>query len=272
MPTLDERYDTTKSITVYHKLAQISLGIACPPPYSYHAVRRMIEVDSEEELGVSENTEDPMAELLIDAARDMFHTERTGSIQTEVDVGSSIGALFDPNSSEAKAYKPRLFIAVDLRSGDEATICGLATCCEWQRDEALGTERFTQTELRRLTLPRFDSNWVLVDVIRSRHRGCGVLLAVQIYLLACRSKHYKGACAITVTAPGKRLFEQLGFSTKAFREGGVNKTLCYAATGSLSLTRIKRRLAFPGDTSIVESVCFREGLTARTAGNIYGRC
>ena len=69
MPTLDERYDTTKSIAVYHKMAQISLGIACPPPYNYHAVRRMIEVDSDEELGVSEDTEDPMAELLVEAAQ-----------------------------------------------------------------------------------------------------------------------------------------------------------------------------------------------------------
>ena len=272
MPTLDERYDTTKSIAVYHKMAQISLGIACPPPYNYHAVRRMIEVDSDEELGVSGDTEDPMAELLVEAAHDMLHKERSGSIETEVDVGYSIGALFDPDCSVVKQHKPRLFIAVDLRSGSEASICGLATTCEWTRDENLGTDRFTQTELRRLQLPRIDSNWLLVDVIRSRHRGCGVLLAVQIYLLACRSKQYRGVAAIAVTQAGKKLFESLGFSVQTYREGGVSKSLCYAEAGSLSLARIKKRLSFPGDTNVVESVCFREGLTARTAGNVYGRC
>ena len=270
MPTFDERYDSTKAIATYHRLAGIALGIAMPPAMSFHAVRRMIEVDEEDET-VTATDNDPLSEMIVHAARRMAHTERSGSTEVDIEPVASLSALFDANSSTAKSYKPRLYIAIDLR-GKDATICGLCSTCEWTRDESLGTDRFTQHELRRLQLPRLDRSWLLIDVITSSKRGAGALLALQVYLLSCRSRMYNGVAAIAVSRSGRRLFEALGFETVSFREGGMNKAVCYAHKHSLSLRRIQRRLSFPGDQTLLQSMCYREGITPRSSGNIYSRC
>ena len=60
------------------------------------------------------------------------HTERVGSSEVDVDPGASLAALFDGESAEAKALKPRLWCAVDM-SGTPS-ICGLLVACEWSRD------------------------------------------------------------------------------------------------------------------------------------------
>ena len=270
MPTLDERFDTAKAIATYTRLAGIALGIATPPPLNFHAVRRMIEVDEDDE-SVSAVDSDPLAEMIVDAAERMTHAERVGSMEVEIEPTASLAALFDAHSPTAKSYKPRLFFAIDLRSQD-AKICGLCSACQFTRDESLGTDRFTQNELRRLGLPRLDNSWLLIDVITSSKRGAGALMALQVYLLSCRSRFYSGAVAITVSRSGRRLFEALGFEVTGFREGGLSKAICVARADSLSLSRIQRRLSFPGDRMLLQSTCYREGLTARTSGRVYSRC
>ena len=81
---------------------------------------------------------------------------------------------------------------------------------------------------------RFDSNWLLVDVISSSKRGAGALLALQVYLLSCRSKQYKGVIALAVSKSGKKMFEALGFATHSYKDDGMHRTLCYATADSLS--------------------------------------
>ena len=103
--------------------------------------------------------------------------------------------------------------------------------------------------------PRFDSSWLLIDVIASRHRGCGVLLALQVYLMACRSRKHSGVVALAITKSGRDLFAKLGFTTHAHRSGGQTTTLCYARANSLSLQRVRQRLSFSGDQILLDSLC-----------------
>ena len=40
----------------------------------------------------------------------------------------------------------------------------------------------------------------------------------------------------------------------------------------LSFAHVKRKLRFDGDTQIVESVCWREPLSANAKSSVIGRC
>ena len=298
---VDDRYDQHhKNLTTYVKLASTSLGVVLSQPLNYHAVRRLIHVTEGDELEANEESEDALAELLVEAAHELRFEEEVGQRVVEVDAAASVAALFDPECSTAKAYKPLLFLAIDVRSpagvqgesggdsrkdgarkdgarkdGDGARICGLATVCEWVRDATLGTERWTKQELAKAGAPRLDSSWLLIDVIASRHRGCGVLLAVQVYLMVTRSRKHSGVVALAVTKAGRDMFAKLGFSTHTYRASGQSITLCYARAGTLSLQRIRRRLSFSGDQVLLDSLCWREGYTSRTSGSsgkVYSRC
>ena len=293
---VDDRYDQHhKNLTTYVKLASTSLGVVLSQPLHYHAVRRLIHVTEGDELEANEESEDALAELLVEAAHGLHFEEEVGARVVEVDAAASVAALFDPECSTAKAYKPLLFLAIDVRSpagvqgesggdsrkdgarkdGDGARICGLATVCEWVRDATLGTERWTKPELAKAGAPRLDSSWLLIDVIASRHRGCGVLLAVQVYLMVTRSRKHSGVVALAVTKAGRDMFAKLGFSTHTYRASGQSITLCYARAGTLSLQRIRRRLSFSGDQVLLDSLCWREGYTSRTSGSsgkVYSRC
>ena len=300
---VDDRYDQHhKTLTTYMKLASTSLGVVLSQPLNYHAVRRLIHVTEGDELEANEESEDALAELLVEAAHGLHFEEEVGARVVEVDAAASVAALFDPECSTAKAYKPLLFLAIDVRSpagvqgesggdsrkdgarkdgarkdgarkdGDGARICGLATVCEWVRDATLGTERWTKQELAKAGAPRLDSSWLLIDVIASRHRGCGVLLAVQVYLMVTRSRKHSGVVALAVTKAGRDMFAKLGFSTHTYRASGQSITLCYARAGTLSLQRIRRRLSFSGEQVLLDSLCWREGYTSRTSGKVYSRC
>ena len=285
---VDERYDEShKTLATYVKLASTSLGVVLSQPLNYHAVRRLVQVTEDEELEANEESEDALAELLVEAAHELRFEEEVGARVVEVDAAASVAALFDPECSTAKAYKPLLFLAIDVRSGGSdgsrsggsrggggggARICGLATVCDRVRDATLGTERWTQQELAKAGAPRLDSSWLLIDAIASRQRGCGVLLAVQVYLMATRSRKHSGVVALAVTKSGRDLFAKLGFSTHTYRASGQSITLCYARSGALSLQRIRRRLSFSGDQVLLDSLCWREGYTHRTSGKVYARC
>lgn len=268
MPPLDhDDYNSAKSIGTFVKLAQISLGTMVQS-YSYHAIKRLIEVDSEEET-IHAASEDPLATLLIEASKKLRHTERSGSIEFEVEPSVSLAVLFDSGSPLAKALKPKLFLAYDLRK--DAAICGFCSVCAWSRDDSLGTDKFTHAYCRDHSLPRFDGSWLLVDVVASSKRMTGALLVLQAYLLACRQKH-AGICAVAVTKGGKSLFQTLGFETHTFRDAGASKALVYARAGSLAMATIQKRLEYAGDKTVLSKVCWRFGLTAKTSDRLMTRC
>ena len=250
-------YDTSKSIATFVRLAQISVGTLVQT-HSWHAVKRLIEVNSDEEVEAA--SDDPLAEMLVEGAEALRHTERSGSGEYDIEPAASLAALFDADSSVAKSLKPKLHLAYDLRT--DATICGFCSACDWSVDDSLGTGRFTASYLREHDLPRFDSSWLLIDVIASSKPMTGALLCLQVYLAA---KAKSGVVAVAVTKGGKSLFQQLGFHSHSFREEGGYTALVYAPAGSLSMGTINRRLKFSGDKELLASICWRFGLTAKTS-------
>ena len=265
MPQLSAQYDTTQALQTYLRLASVSLGLVMPPSLTYHMVQRLITVDGE---AIEDAGEDPLGPLLVEAAEAMSFEERVGAHVTDVDMAASLAALFD-EGDVARLLKPRLFIGLDVR-GEEPRIAALLTACAWTRDDALGTARWSQQELARVGAPRFDHGWVLVDAVASQRRGGGALLVMAAYVAALRSRQHRGVVAIAVTRSGRELFERLGFTCKAYREGGASRSLCWAPCGALSLQRVRRRLAFPGDRALLESFCFRAGV--RDPDKVYPRC
>ena len=83
----------------------------------------------------------------------------------------------------------------------------------------------------------------------------------------------QGVCAVAVTGAGHRLLKSLNFTSYAFREDGAQRHMCYLKLpDGLSFAHVKRKLRFDGDTQIVESVCWREPLSARAKSSVIGRC
>ena len=69
-PKIDDRFDTLQNLALYHKLAGTALGVVTPPPFSYHAIKRLIDVDDDED--------DPPAPVPSAAAADMAPFRSTG--------------------------------------------------------------------------------------------------------------------------------------------------------------------------------------------------
>lgn len=259
-----EDYDTSKSIATFLRLSQVAVGTLVQT-HSWHAVKRLIEVNSDEEVEAA--SDDPLAEMLVEGAEALRHTEPSGAGEYDIEPTASLAALFDGNSNVAKSLKPKLHLAYDLRT--DASICGFCSACDWSVDESLGTSRFVASYLREHKLPHFDSSWVLIDVIASSKPMTGALLCLQVYLAA---KAKSGVVAIAVTKGGKSLFSKLGFESHPFREEGGHKALMYAPAGSLSMATINRRLKFAGDKELLSSICWRFGLTPKTSGSLVRRC
>ena len=78
-PLTDDGFDSNKPMTMFLKLCNIHTGIMAVP-YSGADVRRWIDVDEEQEtLEVNEDTEDPLAPLLVDSITELMQSETVGS-------------------------------------------------------------------------------------------------------------------------------------------------------------------------------------------------
>lgn len=267
-PLKHEQFDSAKSLQIYSKLTQIALGTIVPPSYNFHAIRRLLRIDDDD---VTPASDDPLASALIKAASSMKHTERSGQVEVDVEPLISLATLFDSASPTAKGLHPKLYLAYDLRKAS-VPICGLTSVCDFTRDDSLGTERFSQAFCRDHDLPRFGSDWLLIDIVASKKHGTGALLILQVYMLACRARDKAGVCAVAVTKSGKKLFADLGFESFSFRDDGLSKSFMYARANSLTLTKMIQRLSFPGDKVMLEDLCFRFGLTEKSSDRVMGRC
>ena len=265
-----EDYNTKRSIATIVKASCASKGLLIPPPYSYSAIKRLIDVDEDESVTASEDTDDPLAEELVEAAEDLRHTERAHGVETSVEPTASLAALFD-STPEARELKPRLWLAWDVQ--DEPQIVGILTACAWTRDDSLGTTRFTGDLCSQHRIPRFTStNTLFVDVVSSRRgapHGVGALCLLSAYGLVSRSRSLEYLCTIAVTDQGRTLCEKLGMRSYAYREGGARFALCWTKGGELKASDINRRLRLK--SSVIEQ-CWRSGLTPRTSEKRYPRC
>jgi hypothetical protein len=159
-------------------------------------------------------------------------------------------------------------VALDTRRAP-LDICGLLVCCEFTRDDGLGTTRFDASYCRQHALPRLGASTLLIDVLSSAApRGAGTLLALACYLLACRSRKYERVATVAVTAGGKALFRALGWEEHSYREG-TPRTLFWCDTGDMTAQAVQTRLRLDGS---VKGTCWRAGATPRTADKRYARC
>ncbi|MDC0525415.1 hypothetical protein OAO87_00355 [bacterium] len=235
--------------------------------YSYNDIKRLIRtIDDSDEEGIEANSEDPLAERLVEGIAALPNSERDAAGELEISPSASVGALFQP-IPEARELRPRLWIGFDL-SNDDAPVCAMLTACDFTTDKALSTARFTSQYLTTHSLPRFDAQWTLIDVVSASKKGAGGLLALHAYLAATRA-HRKGVCSIAVTKAGKRLFDTLGFDcSHSWREKGSVRYLCHASALHMEDIHAKLKVADP----LLQQICWREGLTERSRASLVGRC
>lgn len=273
MTELDnESYDTKRSIATFFKIGCTSRNLLIPTALPYSQVKRLILTDEEDDTVVvaDEDCDDELAEVLVESASALSFSERVGNSEVDVNMMGSLATLFDRDSAEARALKPKLFVAYAI-GDNEAEIKGMLTCCNFERDQSLSTQRFTQAYCTQQGIPRL-TNALLIDCVASTReqefRGTGALLVIAAYLMVQRSRTLDVICSVAVTTAGKRLFESLGFHEHRFREG-TPRSFFWARPGELRAVDIQRRLRW--DPSITNR-CFRRGLTQRTEGKRFPRC
>ena len=259
-----ESFNTVKSLTSLQRVASSKLGVTTAT-LSYHDVRRLVEID-DEEVTPKEDSEDDLSEAMVAAAESLAYTERSGSNEVSVEPLQSLALLFD--TGEAKGLKARLMLAMNSR--DSLDISAILVCCDFAREDGLGTSRFTTAYCDRHRLPRLNSSTLLIDVVASAAKpgGAGALLVLSAYNMAQRSRKYERVASLAVTERGRKLFRDLGFEEHAFREGG-SQSLFWIDTGDLRAQEVSERLRLDGE---VKGRCFRAGASPRTADKRYARC
>lgn len=270
----NDAYNSTRSVAALVKAACASKNLLIPSPLSFHDVARLIDVDEDESVSPRDDQDDPLAQELCDAAEALEYTERTGGVETTVSVTDSMAALFDRSSAEARALKPRLFIAWRIQGDSHLAVMHVAAmlcACLYSRDETLGTQRFTQSYCAQHRIPRLGENSLFIDVVSSRGQphAAGALLVLSAYLQVMRSRTLEYLCTIAVTPKMKRLCESLGMDTYDYREDGAQRTFAWAKKGDLSASNIAGRLRLHRE---FEELCWRAGASSRTQDKRYPRC
>ena len=267
MPSLsDRRLDQTKFFNLYARLACAQHGTLVTT-YSYNDVKRMIRVDGDD---IEADGDDPLSEIIVQGVKDLPHqeTDRQTNKTTDIDPPASMAALFQDHPI-ARSLKPKLWVALDLQQED-LSVCGMLTACTFEVDRALSTQRLTPAYCSQHGLPRLGAQWMLVDVVAASKPKTGALLLLHAILAALRSGK-AGVCSVAVTAAGRKLFSYFGFDTShSWREGGRQRFLCHAKRDDIRLSRVHERLKVHEE--LITDVCFRTGLTARTADRLIGRC
>jgi hypothetical protein len=258
----DRRLDHTKFFQMYMRLAMTQHGTVCNA-YSYHAVKRLVAVDGDDIEAAA--VEDPLASRIVAGIKAL--PDATRANEQSVDPPASLAALFQEHEL-ARALKPKLYVALDVRTAD-ARVCGMLTACDFVRDDALSTSRLTADYCSEHGLPRFDKDWLLVDVVASAKPGTGALLLLQCVVAALRARK-RGVVAIAVTTGGRGLMRSFGFdTTRSFRANGGTRHVAHLHLSALRFADVHRRLRV--HESLL-ATCVRGGYTARTAHTLVTRC
>jgi hypothetical protein len=254
----NDAMSSAKVFRLYLKLAEVKSSTLCAK-YTYHDLRRFFSVAGKHEIRLRDDgPDDPLASLLSDGLRALPKNDNGASSSDDVELVASLAVLIEP---DLKRYKPMCWIAYDL-SAPSTQICGAITACSFVADISFQTQQLTDAYNRRYKLPSFDEGWLLIDVVSSSKKGTGTLLLLHAYLAAVRTKK-KGLVAIAVTDSGKKLFDNLGFKNH-------QREVFYMSLGELDLPRVHKRLQL--DDNLVSKICWRRGLTSRTAASVIGRC
>jgi hypothetical protein len=262
MPTLtNNQFNEKKSLAVFARLVETGTGLFCQK-LGYHEVKRLLEINGDD-VEAAEDGDDEIGEELVESLDDMSHKERVGNREVSIDMLGSCATLFD--TGDVRKLKPTLHLVYNMRD-DESPIVAAATCCQFTRGAALTTDSLPNNAQG---VPRFNSTWLLIDAIHSNSPPAGSLLVVQIMLQAMRSK-MRGVVAVAVSTRGRRLFEKMGFTLHNFRSDGLLHTLCWAECESLEVEDLAERMRLPA--KMLETNCFRMGLTSKTSDRLISRC
>jgi len=259
-------YNEQKALATLERLVSTTAGVMVVQ-YTQNDVKRVVSIDEDNE-SVEPAGDDPLGEVLCDGLERLSHTERVGSYEVSVDPLGSLAVLFD-KSPEARALKPRLIAGYDMRN--DAQLVAACIVCLWSRQEYLSTQRFTAQWLSDNDLPAFNSQWLLVDSVCSSQPGAATLVLLHAYLLCMRSK-MRGVVAVCVTRKGRDVFVKQGYESFDYRESGRPQTLAWIKAGDLSMEELTSRLRVGGGRTTLEQLCFRMGLTPRSASSLVGRC
>lgn len=249
-----------RTLEVYSKIAQIRTGTMVVR-YDGNDLRRMFMNNPEwdddngqppvliRELGPS----DSLSNMLL---RSLRRLPTDGEGRRGIHITESLATLV---AGDVKQYSPRCFVAYDVKS--EARIVGAMTVVNFVADSSFSTNRLTRSYCSQHGLPAFDANWMLVDVVSSSKKGSASMMILSAWL-SCMRLRRRGIVAIGGSTAGKRLFRTLGF--KSYRD------VFYMKVGDLDMSNLHKKLKV--DDAIVSDLCWRHGLTTKTADKVVSRC
>ena len=257
----DTRMNHQKHLTTYAKIVGIESGIMIQK-LSYNETRKLVLIDQEEVVFVST---DPLGEILVSGLK-MLESEAESTVIKPL---GSVSALFETGTLQ-RSLNPRIHLANSVRDG--VKVVGAIVSCSFTCDETLGTTRFDPQYCAKNDLPKFGSNWLLIDVVASRLKPSGALLTTHAILEACKARCV-GVCAVAVSAAGLKLLKDLNFASHSFKDKKTTRNMCYMKLSDLSFSVVARTLKFKDDDKIVESICFRDPHTKRAMqSSMIGRC
>ena len=261
-------FDDPKNISKYAQLAETALGIHTFS-LSYHDVKRLVTVDESDpdvDVGVlKDGCTDYLGNLL---------TEQVGSFcDTDmVKFGNSLGTLFK-NDKAHRDLLPRIYLALDLRHASEC-VGALNTLRYPGPDESVSTEILTPQFIQKNNLPDFDESWVLCDLVCSKRSPTATLLVMSLFSTVTRGRARRpvGILAIAINDRSRKTFLRLGFNEQVFKSHGDKRFLMYAELEDIKMGKVVKRLHFDENTLLLQQICFRSGLSAKTADRVVGRC
>lgn len=297
----DGQWDNAKNMAMIAKVAAVQTSLLVNS-YGYHDIARLIsmkdqcededEDEEEEEDDDDDRTEveetddeddccegkylvaqsdDPLAEVLVNSLEALESTVREGPNELYISPALSVGELFQKGNKGARDLKPRLLLVFDLTSDDAACV-GALTACKWTLRDDLLTSRFTNQYITRHKLPRNLSSYLFIDVISASKPPSGLLMMLTLAVYAARSK-YAGIAMVAVSKKGIALGRNFGCESHAYREDGAARQLMHIALADISVAHVNRKLRIgSANNKVLTQLCARHGLGKTNAQKIYTRC
>ena len=262
MPAFDHQgFSTEKSLAVFARLASTSYNLLVNV-YSYHDCRRLMTFTDD---GVGPGV-DGLGGIIIDGLDRLKFKERIGAYETEIEPLASAEIMF--GDTDMKDKNPKLYVGFDMRSSARVSCC--CTTISYSVSDSFATSKFTREWCRKKGVPSFNAQWLLLDVVSSKIKGCGAICILYAWLQVLRSKK-QGLVAVAVSERGRVMFQKLGFTVVDFSDGG-RRSLCYAKAGELDIGNMVNRIQIGGGKDTLQSLCFRMGLTGKSRNSLIARC
>lgn len=246
-----EGLNTPNNIRLYLSLAEISLGIATQT-LNYNDVRRIITPSNGESATVKGDSE--LGRVLVEDAKALC-------TQSDIiDYLSGLATLFEKGSLQ-RWLAPKVLLVWDLR--DSSKLVGIANCCYFTVEDALGTEALTTTYCAKHGLPTL-TDFFFLDVFCSVRSPAGTLLVLNALLIASRQRSRKppGLCAVAINDRSLKTFKKLRFNVHEFKSHGQKRYLCWIRIDQFKLELLLSRLKFARNEYLVRNICYRRGATA----------